>query len=197
MNQKLLAIIIFIILLPLLLIICMMIILFDNSNPIFKQTRIGKKGESFKIFKFRTMKGKDNDRLFEKNYERVYKKQRNRITVIGFFLRKTSLDELPQLINIINGTMAFIGPRPLLPLQIKAIPEKYKNRNQVLPGISGIAQVKGRRHLSWLHQLKYDKFYVVHKSFFLNARILFLTIKVIFSTKGLNPKKNKNWREYL
>ena len=69
MNQKLLAIIIFIILLPLLLIICMMIILFDNSNPIFKQTRIGKKGESFKIFKFRTMKGKDNDRLFEKNYE--------------------------------------------------------------------------------------------------------------------------------
>ena len=197
MTQKLIAILLFFILSPLLLIICIMIIFLDNSSPIFKQTRIGKKGKPFKIFKFRTMRGEDNYHLFEKNYESVFKKQKIRITKIGHFLRKTSLDELPQLANIINGTMAFIGPRPLLPLQTKAIPKKFKIRNQILPGITGLAQVMGRRHLSWLQQLRYDKFYVMHKSTFLNVRILLLTIKIIFSTKGVNPKKNKNWREYL
>lgn len=197
MTQKLIAILIFFIISPLMLIICIMIILLDKSNPVFKQTRIGKKGEPFEIFKFRTMKGEDNDQLLDKTYESIYKKQTSRITRIGNFLRKSSLDELPQLINIINGTMAFIGPRPLLSLQIKAIPEKYKIRNLVLPGITGLAQVRGRRHLSWLHQLKYDKFYVQHESIFLKLKILLLTIKIIFSTKGVNPKKNKNWREYL
>lgn len=197
MIQKLIAILLFFTLSPLLLIICIMIIFLDNSNPIFKQTRIGKKGKSFEIFKFRTMRGEDNYHLFEKNYESIFKKQKIRITKIGHFLRKTSLDELPQLANIINGTMAFIGPRPLLPLQTKAIPKKFKIRNQILPGITGLAQVMGRRHLSWLQQLRYDKFYVMHKSTFLNVRILLLTIKIIFSTKGVDPKKNKNWREYL
>lgn len=196
MFQKLLAIIIFFLFLPLLIIICLMIIFLDHANPIFKQIRIGKNGISFTIYKFRTMKGNDED-LFENNYQNVYKKQKSRITTIGHFLRKTSLDELPQLINIINGTMVFIGPRPLLPIQIKAVPEKYKIRELVLPGITGLAQVKGRRHLPWRYQLRYDKFYVLHKSIFLNVRILLLTIKIILSTKGVNPKKNKNWREYL
>ena len=197
MINRIIALLYFFLIFPLLLLIFLLIFFIDRSNPVFNQIRVGRNEVPFKIYKFRTMVNSNEEDYVKKNYKEIYHKQKIRVTKIGKILRKLSLDELPQLINVINGSMNFVGPRPLLPTQIKAIPEKYRVRAKVLPGITGLAQIKGRRHLSWLNQLEYDKFYVKNQSIFLDIKIVLLTFKIVFLSEGVDPKGNKNWREYL
>lgn len=197
MINRIIALLYFFLTFPLLLFIFLLIFFIDRSNPVFNQIRVGRNEVPFKIYKFRTMINSNEKDYFKKDYKEIFRKQKIRETKIGQILRRLSLDELPQLINVINGSMNFVGPRPLLPNQIKAIPRKYRVRAKVLPGITGLAQVKGRRHLSWLNQLKYDEFYIKNQSVFLDIKIVLLTFKIVFLSEGVDPKGNKNWREYL
>lgn len=160
---------------PLIIILILLIYFSSFSNPFFLQTRTGKNLKKFKIIKFKTMKEKNNDIS-----------DLDRVTFIGGILRKTSLDELPELFNILKGDMTFIGPRPLLPEY-----DSYYNNNQlmrfrVLPGITGLAQVNGRNNLSWEEKFDYDTNYVLNKNVKLDFIILIKTIKIIFNFKIVN-----------
>ncbi len=179
-----LSLIILIILSPLLLIIAVIIKL-DSEGPIlFKQERLGKDGKVFLIYKFRTMV--DNA---EKKGTGLFTNENDpRITKIGKFLRKTSLDELPQLINVLKGEMSIIGPRPPVPYH----PYKYEDysdeqrlRFTVLPGITGYAQVSGRNEIEWDQRIEYDVYYAKNWSLFLDLKIIFRTIKIVFKKEGI------------
>lgn len=166
----LLSVLLFIILIPLFVIISIAIKL-DSSGPIlFKQMRTGKDGTDFELLKFRSM-SKDNDVY---NFEK-----KDKITKVGKFIRKTSLDELPQLINIIKGDMSFIGPRPWLNKYYEYFTDFQKQRNKVRPGITGLAQVSGRKDLSIIQRIEYDVEYVNNINFILDLKILIQTIIVI------------------
>lgn len=174
-----LALILLILLSPIMLIAALMIKI-DSKGPIlFKQQRPGKDAKVFTILKFRTMlveTEKDGKKLAD--FERM--------TKAGSFLRKTSIDELPQLINIIRGEMSFIGPRPLLVEYLQLYSPEQMKRHQVRPGISGWAQVNGRNGLSWEEKFKYDVWYVENLSFLLDLKIVLLTIYNILTRKGIN-----------
>src|SRR5690606_12222524 len=116
---------------------------------------------------------------------------------VGRFLRKTSLDELPQLINVVRGDMSLVGPRPILPEQLRAIPEQHLDRFEMKPGITGLAQVRGRRSLNWLEQLKYDSEYCRNWSFLLDLKILWQTVWVVLTGKGVYGTQQDNWRNYI
>jgi len=111
-----------------------------------------------------------------------------RLTTIGKFVRKTSLDELPQLINVLKGDMSFVGPRPLLPEYLPLYNEEQKKRHNVKPGITGWAQVNGRNAISWEQKFDLDVWYVQHQSFSLDLKILFLTVKKVFVSEGINTQ---------
>jgi len=158
-----------------------LILLFLQKQVFFIQTRIGKNQKRFTIYKFQTMsesldvKGKllpDDDR----------------ITVFGKFLRVTSLDELPQLLNVLQGNMSLVGPRPLLPDYIHLYSDYQNQRHQVLPGITGYVQVKGRNALTWEKRFDLDVYYVQHISFIFDCKILFLTLITIFDFKNKCPQ---------
>lgn len=197
--ESLFACIVFVFLFPIIFLIFILLLFFERQNPIFVQYRVGFGREKFKIFKFRTMSENisSTENNYSLSYDEIYQKQTQRVTLIGSFLRRTSLDELLQLLNIINGTMAFVGPRPILLKQLEAIPRNFECRHDVLPGVTGLAQVKGRRSLGWLSQLRYDKFYVDKKSFLFDVKIILLTIKSVVTSDGVEPTKGKNWRSYL
>lgn len=175
-----LALVVLVILSPIFILVSIAIKI-DSSGPIlYKQLRTGMNGNDFMLLKFRSMVA-DND---------VYDfSSGDRITKVGFFIRKTSLDELPQLINIIIGDMSFIGPRPWLSKYYSYFTEYQKQRNLVRPGITGLAQVSGRKNLNILQRIDYDVDYVNNLSFLLDLRILFKTIVVIFK-KDDNTYKN-------
>jgi len=135
--------------------------LFFVKNPLFIQERPGRNGVIFKMIKFRTLRKDGVD---------------NSITALGKLLRVTSVDELPQLINVLKGEMSFIGPRPLLIDYLKLYNPRQRKRHEVKPGITGLAQVKGRNKLSWLASLELDVQYVEDFSFTQDVRILFLTV---------------------
>ncbi len=120
-----------------------------------------------------------------------------RLTKIGNFVRKTSLDELPQLINVLKGDMSLIGPRPLLPEYLPLYTEKQKRRHQVKPGITGWAQVNGRNTISWKHKFEYDLWYVENISFFFDCKIVFLTIKKVLKREGINMKGHATAEAFL
>ena len=168
--QRLMAILLVIILMPIWLAL-IVIQLFVFGNIWFTQTRIGKNGHPFTIVKFQSLKAKMNDQQADKE----------RLNHWGRFLRASCLDETPQLINIIQGKMAFVGPRPLLPEYLELYTPTQRRRHEVKPGITGWAQVNGRNALSWNDQFKQDVWYVDHRDFWLDVRILFLTIKKLFS----------------
>ncbi len=157
-------------------IIIAIIIKFDSKGNVFyRQTRIGKNGQPFKIFKFRTMVS---------NADQIggYSTSQNdsRITKIGTFLRKTSLDELPQILNILLGDMSLIGPRPDVPAQKENYTEEeFIKRHQVLPGITGLAQCRNRHNLTNSGRKKYDIFYNKKISFILDVKIVLWTLKVL------------------
>ena len=174
---------------PICIIIAILIKLTSKGPVIFKQERIGKNGKVFKMYKFRSM-----IQNAEKTGSGVYSgKDDPRVTKIGKILRKTSLDELPQMWNILTGSMSFIGPRPVLtyhPWTYDKYTKEQLKRFSVRPGITGWAQIHGRKTVEWNERLKYDVYYVEHLSFLLDLKIFFITIKkVILSEGNENTKK--------
>lgn len=164
---------------PIFLIVCILIKVIDGEDIFFKQRRPGKDCKIFTIYKFKTMinaqikKGKSLTDM-------------ERITKLGAFLRKTSLDELPQLINILKGDMSFIGPRPLLVRYLDHYNDFQMRRHEILPGISGLAQVNGRNAVTWQQRFKLDVYYVDNVSLLLDIKILIKTIGNVLSKKDIN-----------
>lgn len=149
-----------------------------GAGVFFFQERPGKNEKIFKVIKFKSMTD-------EKDSNGYLLPNEQRITPIGKFIRKFSLDELPQLINVLKGDMAFIGPRPLLIKYLPLYNEEQHRRHTVRPGMSGWAQVHGRNNISWTEKFKLDVWYVDHVSLWLDIKIIFLTIKSVFSGKDV------------
>lgn len=175
------AVIIFVILFIPMVIISILIKL-DSKGPVFfKQERTGKNGKIFLLYKFRSM-AVDND-VHDFNCQ-------DKKTRVGNVLRKFSLDEFPQLINIIKGEMSFIGPRPWIPDYYENMTDYQRRRNDVLPGITGLAQVKGRNNINIIAKINYDLEYVKNFSFRQDVKIFFLTIATVLSKEGVDAGKN-------
>ena len=164
---------------PLFIIVTIGLYFANQGKPFFFQLRPGKHGVIFKIIKFKTM----NDR---KDTDGNLLSDGERLTKIGAFVRKTSLDEIPQLFNVIKGDMSLIGPRPLLPEYLALYNEVQKRRHKVRPGITGWAQVNGRNAISWDKKFEYDVWYVENINFMLDLKIFFLTLKKVFVREGIN-----------
>jgi Sugar transferases involved in lipopolysaccharide synthesis len=175
----LIALVLLLFLSPLFLVVTIGLFFANNGKPFFFQLRPGKNGVIFKIIKFKTM----NDK---KNVEGNLLSDELRLTKIGSFVRKTSLDEIPQLINVIKGDMSLIGPRPLLVQYLPLYDECQNRRHEVKPGITGWAQVNGRNAISWKQKFEYDVWYVDNIDFVLDCKIFFLTIKKVFKSEGIS-----------
>ncbi len=168
----------FLILLPIFISLTILLFLANEGKPFFLQVRPGKNAKLFKIIKFKTMNDKRT-----KTGELL--PDADRITRIGKFVRNTSLDEVPQLLNVIIGDMSLIGPRPLLP-QYLPLYNKHQNRRHLAkPGITGWAQVNGRNTISWEQKFDLDIWYVDHLSFFIDIKIIAMTIKKVFKKEGI------------
>lgn len=179
--DRLVALILLIVLGPLFVIIWILVACDSKSPAIFVQKRVGRDKRLFNLYKFRTMILAENS-LDEKG--RI-KEDKDRITRIGGILRITSLDELPQLINILKGDMSLVGPRPTLLYQVDKYNEKQLRRLEMKPGLTGLAQVNGRNSLSWEEKIVYDVAYVENFSLLLDVKILLKTIKVVFSRSDI------------
>lgn len=184
--DRVLAAILLVILLPLWLGVTIAIKLDDGGPVFFTQNRLGKDASIFKIYKFRTMIV-DADRYLDEKGNVIAV---NRITPVGRFLRALSLDELPQLINIIKGDMSIIGPRPVLPLHLQRYTEHQKRRLAMRPGVTGLAQVNGRNTLKWSQRIEYDIWYIDHYSLWLDLKILLKTIKVVLLREDIAMDRN-------
>ncbi len=182
---------------PLMLLISSVIILESKGGAIFKQKRIGKNKKLFTIYKFRSMYLSNGEYINQYKQAILSDESDKRITKVGLILRKTSLDEIPQLFNILKGQMSFIGPRPILEEQLDAMEEKYYKRFSLLPGLSGLAQVRGRRNLNWLKQLQFDNEYIDKVSLYLDFFIFIRTFLVLFSVNEIYGNELDNWRNYL
>lgn len=179
-----------IILLPLISLSAVLVKISDGGSVIFKQRRPGKDGKIFTVYKFRTMSEKTED----ENGRELSDVER--MTKIGSFLRKTSLDELPQLFNVLKGDMSFIGPRPLLCEYLELYTPYQMRRHEVLPGISGLAQVNGRNAITWEEKFDYDVYYVDHMSFWLDLKIIFKTIKNTLKRADINCSDNNTMEKF-
>ena len=176
----------FMIVIPVMIVIPIAIKLTSKGPAVFTQERTGKDGKVFKIYKFRTMLIPEESIDDEGNLL----EPKQRITKVGAFLRKTSLDELAQIFNIINGTMSFIGPRPTLPYQMERYNERQLKRHCMRPGITGWAQVNGRNNLTWTEKIEYDIEYIENFSLWFDIKIVFKTIFVIFKREGIEFTKD-------
>jgi undecaprenyl phosphate N,N'-diacetylbacillosamine 1-phosphate transferase len=173
------ALIGFIVLFPILFIVSFLLYIANDGKPFFTQLRPGKGEVVFKIIKFKTMNDKrDNLGNLMPDAERL--------TKIGRFVRKTSLDEIPQLLNVIKGEMSLIGPRPLLPSYLEYYTPFQNRRHEVKPGITGWAQVNGRNTISWEQKFEYDVWYVDHISFLVDVKIIIKTIQKIIRTNEIS-----------
>lgn len=152
-----------------------------GTGAFFKQERPGKDGRIFKVIKFKTMTD-------ERDADGNLLPDADRLTKVGKFVRSTSIDELPQLINVLKGDMAMIGPRPLMPEYLKLYTQEQMRRHEVRPGITGWAQVHGRNTISFTERFKYDVFYVDHLTFALDLKIFCLTIMKIFKREGISAE---------
>lgn len=161
----------------------------NDGKPFFFQLRPGKNGKIFKIIKFKTMTDKkdENGNLLP---------DADRLTKIGSFVRKTSLDEIPQLLNVIKGDMSLVGPRPLLPKYLELYNDFQRRRNEVKPGITGWAQVNGRNSISWEKKFEYDVWYVDNVSFLLDIKILILTVLKVVKSEGINEQGQATSEEF-
>ena len=178
-----LSILIFLLILPFLLILSCAI-LFSMGSPIFfRQERIGKNNKPFIMYKFRTMRE-------PKDGENRLLSDADRVTKLGTFLRKTSLDELPEIINVIKGEMSLVGPRPLLDLHLELFDENQKRRHDVKPGMTGLAQVMGRQSLSFTQRTNLDVKYVDNLSLWLDVKIIVKTILVVLGADGIKTGQN-------
>ena len=189
----------FVIIFPL---ISLMILIFDSSPIIYSQKRVGLGGKEFSLYKFRTMSVSSDESVHKEHYKDLSSNKKiepsltpddpiriendDRITKIGSFLRKTSLDELPNLLNVLLGQMSFVGPRPLVKYESDLYGEYSKKRNSVKPGITGLAQIQGRLDLSLQERLYWDIEYVEKKSFYYDLLIILKTVISVLSRRGAN-----------
>ena len=183
------ATVVFIIAFPVFAIITILLFIANKGRPFFFQERPGKGERIFKVIKFKTMtdeRGSDG-KLLPDNL---------RMTRIGQFVRKTSLDEIPQLLNVIIGEMSLIGPRPLLVAYLPLYNETQKRRHEIRPGITGWAQVNGRNAISWEQKFEYDVWYVNNYSFLLDFKIIVLTIHKILKSEGVNAEESVTMQEF-
>jgi len=164
---------------PLLLIICLFIMKTMGSPIIFKQSRPGKDGKIFEIIKFRTM-------LNDLDDDGNYLPDEERLTKFGIWLRNSSLDELPELINVIKGDMSIVGPRPLLIEYLPLYSEHQARRHEVLPGITGWAQINGRNSLTWDEKFNFDVWYVDNQNILLDIKIIFKTFSKVLARSGID-----------
>lgn len=175
-----LALVILIVFSPIFFVVsCCLCFINKKTSIFFLQARPGKHGKIFKVIKFKTMTD-------ERDHEGNLLPDAMRLTKIGKFIRSTSIDELPQLINVLKGDMALIGPRPLLVKYLLLYNKEQARRHEVKPGITGWAQVNGRNAISWQQRFEYDVWYVDHMSFKLDLKILFLTVKKVFKREGIS-----------
>ncbi|WP_289054505.1 sugar transferase [Carboxylicivirga marina] len=189
-SDFLFALVLFVIFIPLLLLVILFIIVSIRSNPFFIQKRPGYKGKPFSIIKFKTMTDERDERgqLMPDD---------KRITAIGRLIRKTSLDEVPQLLNILKGEMSLIGPRPLLVNYLPLYNEKQARRHDVKPGITGWAQVNGRDAITYEEKFEKDIFYVDNVSFKLDCTIFYRSIINVLMAKNESPETtvtNQAWQ---
>jgi len=177
-------------LLPLFLLVCMLLYASGMKTVFFTQTRPGKNERLFKIIKFKTMTDErdKNGNLLPDSI---------RLTPIGEIIRKLSLDELPQLINVLKGDMSLIGPRPLLPEYLPLYSETQKKRHEVKPGITGWAQVNGRNTLSWEKKFEYDVWYVKNWSFILDMKILWMTVLKVLKREGISAYNSATIEKFV
>jgi lipopolysaccharide/colanic/teichoic acid biosynthesis glycosyltransferase len=173
------SLLVFILLLPVFLIVTILLAIANNGKPFFFQRRPGKNERIFKVIKFKTM----NDRR-DKNGELL--PDADRLTAVGKFVRKTSLDEIPQLLNVIKGDMSLVGPRPLLVDYLPLYNAEQKRRHNVRPGITGWAQVNGRNAISWEKKFQYDVWYVDNISLLLDIKICWMTVQKVIKTEGIS-----------
>ena len=190
---------IFVIIFPL---ISLMILIFDSSPIIYSQKRVGLGGKEFSLYKFRTMSVSSDESVHKEHYKDLSSNKKiepsltpddpiriendDRITKIGSILRKTSLDELPNLLNVLLGQMSIVGPRPLVKYESDLYGEYSKKRNSVKPGITGLAQIQGRLDLSLQERLYWDIEYVEKKSFYYDLLIILKTVISVLSRRGAN-----------
>lgn len=173
---------------PVLLIVTLLLyIANEGAGAFFLQERPGYKGRIFKVIKFKTMNDKkdENGKLLLDTL---------RITKVGKFVRSTSLDELPQLINVLKGDMSLIGPRPLLVKYLPLYSKEQMRRHDVRPGITGWAQCHGRNAMTWKKKFEYDVWYVDHLSFMTDLKVIFYSIKTVFAREGINGDNEESSR---
>lgn len=175
------ALILLVFLLPVFVIIAATLAIFYRENPFFLQERGGKDQSRFKIIKFKTMNNK-------RDVSGKLLPDDERISKLGNFLRKVSLDEIPQLFNIIKGDMSFVGPRPFMSMYLDLYSDYQKRRHEVKPGITGWAQINGRNSLEWNEKFKLDVWYVDHASLSLDIKILFLTVVKLFKFSDVSKE---------
>lgn len=164
---------------PILLFISILLALVNRGNPFFVQARPGKDGEVFNIIKFKTMTD-------EKKSSGELLPDSERLTWVGKIIRKTSMDEIPQLLNVFKGEMSIVGPRPLLVEYLPLYNKRQNKRHQVKPGITGWAQVNGRNSVSWDDKFSLDVYYVENLNFLLDVRIILKTIKKVIISEGIS-----------
>jgi lipopolysaccharide/colanic/teichoic acid biosynthesis glycosyltransferase len=160
-----------------------------GSPVLFRQKRPGLHGEIFEIYKFRTMSNARDEKG-------ALLPDEKRLTKTGAIIRSLSLDELPQLFNVVKGDMSFVGPRPLLPEYLPLYDERQKRRHDVKPGITGWAQVNGRNALSWRERFELDVWYVEHRSFLLDMKILWLTLLKVLKREGVSSRTGATMEKF-
>ncbi len=175
---------------PIVALLALAIRLETPGHPLYRQTRVGKDGAPFDIYKLRTMvRGAEFT-----GAGLAIQEGDDRITRVGELLRRYSLDELPNLWNVLRGEMSIVGPRPTIPVQVQQYTERQRGRLKVKPGITGWAQVNGRASLPWSERIALDLWYVEHRSLALDLRILARTVKMVFSGEGLYKGETGGWQ---
>lgn len=172
-----------IILSPVFLCLITILLILNKGKPFFYQERPGRKGKVFRIIKFRTM-------VDIADHQGVLLQDNQRVTRIGRFMRSASIDELPQLINILSGEMSFVGPRPLLKEYLQLYNSEQARRHEVRPGMTGWAQVNGRNTISWTEKFKLDVWYVDNLTFILDMKIFFQTISKVIKRQEINESEH-------
>jgi lipopolysaccharide/colanic/teichoic acid biosynthesis glycosyltransferase len=176
---------------PVLLVAIVAIKVESRGGAFYRQRRVGKDGRPFDVLKLRTMvSGAEH-----MGAGLAVSEGDARITRVGRLLRRTSLDELPNLVNVLRGDMAIVGPRPTVPVQVDRYTERQRGRLAVKPGITGWAQVNGRTELPWDERIELDLWYIEHRSWRLDLRILLLTVRMVFGGHGLYRGETPAWRD--
>jgi lipopolysaccharide/colanic/teichoic acid biosynthesis glycosyltransferase len=183
--------------LPIILLVALAIRVDSQGPAFFRQQRIGRDRQRFVIIKFRTMADRPSHERQSQQDEGVFTDHDQRITRVGRVLRRLSLDELPQLLNILRGDMSLVGPRPIIPEQLSALDVESDERFDVRPGVTGLAQISGRRALSWPQQLAHDVDYARRISLALDLKIILWTVAIVVTGSGIYGSPKDNWRQYI